>query len=122
MKAGFAYYLVRFPSYTIIYGTFATLPIFLLCIYLSWLAVLFGATLAATLPLLRLRLWKTSRLAGPPFVDAIKVLTLLRGAQQSIPPARSARLLGPHPRLNHTERPFVLQALEPPGCSHSATR
>ena len=44
MKSAFAYYLTRFPTYTIIYGAFATLPIFLLWIYLSWLAVLLGAT------------------------------------------------------------------------------
>src|SRR3546814_8600053 len=35
MKAAFAYYLTRFPTYTVIYGAFATLPIFLLWIYLS---------------------------------------------------------------------------------------
>src|SRR3546814_8031341 len=57
MRAGFAYYLTRFPSYTVIYGAFATLPIFLLWIYLSWLAILLGATVAATLPALRQRRW-----------------------------------------------------------------
>ncbi|WP_301100449.1 YhjD/YihY/BrkB family envelope integrity protein [Propionivibrio sp.] len=43
-------YLARFPSFTLIYGTFATVPIFLLWLYLSWAVVLLGALVAATLP------------------------------------------------------------------------
>nr|PZN02276.1 MAG: hypothetical protein DIU74_08230 [Pseudomonadota bacterium] len=50
MKRGFALYIAKFPTYTLIYGTFAAIPIFLLWIYLSWLVVLWGAVLAATLP------------------------------------------------------------------------
>lgn len=43
-------YLARIPTYSLIYGAFATLPILLLWIYLSWLIVLFGAVIAAYLP------------------------------------------------------------------------
>src|SRR5690606_6689010 len=68
MKAGFAYYVTRFPTYAIIYGTFATLPVFLLWIYLSWVAVLFGATVAASLPLIRLGRWSIDRRPGSAFV------------------------------------------------------
>ena len=64
MKSAFAYYLTRFPTYTVIYGAFATLPIFLLWIYLSWLAVLLGATLAASAPLIRLGRWEFNRYPG----------------------------------------------------------
>ena len=44
------WYLSRIPTYSLIYGAFATLPILLLWIYLSWLIVLFGAVIAAYLP------------------------------------------------------------------------
>lgn len=44
------WYLSRMPTYSLIYGAFATLPILLLWIYLSWLIVLFGAVIAAYLP------------------------------------------------------------------------
>ena len=47
MKIGFAFYISRFPTYTIIYGTFAAVPAFLAWIYISWIGVLLGATLAA---------------------------------------------------------------------------
>ena len=43
-------YLSHVPSYSLIYGTFATLPILLLWIYVAWLIVLLGAVIAAYLP------------------------------------------------------------------------
>ncbi len=49
-KWGLGLYLSRIPTYSLIYGAFATVPILLLWIYLSWLIVLFGAVIAAYLP------------------------------------------------------------------------
>ncbi len=49
-KRGFALYVSNFPTYALIYGTFATMLLFLLWMYLSWLVVLAGATLTAMLP------------------------------------------------------------------------
>ena len=49
-KRGFALYISYFPTYTMIYGAFAAIPIFLLWVYISWLVVLLGATLTAVLP------------------------------------------------------------------------
>lgn len=49
MQKVFEFYLSNFPSYTLIYGAFATVPIFLLWLYLSWAVVLLGALVAATL-------------------------------------------------------------------------
>lgn len=46
MKSIFQLSVLIFPTYQIVYGTLALLPIFLLWIYLSWMAVLFGATMA----------------------------------------------------------------------------
>jgi len=46
----FALYIVKLPTYTLIYGAFAAVPIFLLWLYLSWSVILLGALLTAELP------------------------------------------------------------------------
>lgn len=48
-KRLFALFIVNFNNYEIVYGALATLPIFLIWIYLSWLVTLFGAELIAVL-------------------------------------------------------------------------
>ncbi len=48
-KKAFAWYIATFPSYQLIYGVMATLPLTLLWIQLSWIFVLLGAQLTAVL-------------------------------------------------------------------------
>lgn len=50
MQRLFALYIVKFPTYTAIYGAFAAMPIFLLWLHLSWSIILAGALLTAELP------------------------------------------------------------------------
>lgn len=50
MQRAFGLFIARFPTYTLVYGAFAALPIFLVWLYLSWVIVLLGALLSATLP------------------------------------------------------------------------
>ena len=78
-KRGFAIYLTRFPTYTLIYGAFATIPIFLVWLYTSWVVVLAGGTLTAMLPAYRYAEGKP--IPGREFVDALLVLSVLARAQ-----------------------------------------
>jgi len=48
-KRGFAFYITAVPTYRMVYGALATVPLFLLWIYVSWVIVLVGAAVTATL-------------------------------------------------------------------------
>ena len=89
-KRGFAIYLARFPTYTLIYGAFATIPIFLVWLYLSWVVVLAGATLTAMLPAYRLA--EGGPLPGRDFMDALIVLSVLARMQEKGGPMRLAQI------------------------------
>ncbi len=50
MQRLFSLYVSHFPGYTVIYGAFAAMPIFLVWLYLSWGIILVGALIVAELP------------------------------------------------------------------------
>lgn len=53
-KLGFAHYISSVATYQLIYGAFAAIPIFLLWIFVSWMVVLVGASIAAALQTFRI--------------------------------------------------------------------
>jgi membrane protein len=83
MKRGFAFYLASVPTYTLVYGAFATLPIFLLWIYLSWLVVVFGAVVVAALPEWRSGAGQSTPVPGSDFFDALQILHLVWRAHRA---------------------------------------
>lgn len=77
------WYLHQVPSYSTIYGAFATVPIFLIWLYLGWVIVLLGAVIAAYAPTLALRVVPRSHVAGHRFELAVSVLRELAAARKS---------------------------------------
>lgn len=53
-KYGFTYFVTHFASYETLYGALATIPIFLVWLYVSWLVALTGAEFTRSLQIARL--------------------------------------------------------------------
>jgi len=80
-KRALTWYLGLVPSYSVIYGAFATLPIFLLWIYLCWVVVLLGAVIAAYAPSLSMRVVRVPDTPGYRFALAVALLRELQRAR-----------------------------------------
>ena len=48
-KSAFALYFINFPVYQVIYGTLAVIPLLFIWVFISWVVVLVGAQIAASL-------------------------------------------------------------------------
>ncbi len=70
-------------GYRAIYGALATIPVFLIWVYLFWLITLLGAVVAAALPVMRFERWWHRAAPGSEFLDAIAVLQVLFNARAS---------------------------------------
>jgi membrane protein len=74
-------YLGLMPTYSVVYGAFATVPILLVWIYVAWVIVLLGAVIAAYLPSLLAGVARHSAAHGWQFqlaVEAIQQLARVR--------------------------------------------
>ena len=81
-KRALASYFGAVPTYSMIYGAFATLPIFLVWIYLSWVIILLGAVIAAYTPLIGKRAERWAEVPGGPFHLALVLLGRLEQARR----------------------------------------
>ncbi len=78
LRRGFGMYLERLPTYTIVYGTFAALPMFLLWLFLFWTAVLTGAVVASRgVPATLGEGAGSADVSGVQFLDGARVLAEL---------------------------------------------
>ena len=78
-----AYYFGQMPTYSVVYGAFATVPILLVWIYLAWSIVLIGAVFVANLPSLLGGISRDGRSVGWRFQLALEVLQRLQLARQT---------------------------------------
>ena len=76
-----SWYLSSVPTYSVVYGTFASVPILLVWIYLAWVIVLLGAVVTAYLPSLLSGIARRADTPGWSFMLALEMLQLLRQAR-----------------------------------------
>ncbi len=82
-KRGFGFYVRHIPTYTAVYGAFATAPIFLLWVYLCWFITLAGAMIVSALPAVRLGQFHRQRYPGGDLLDALELLACLDQAREA---------------------------------------
>lgn len=82
MKWLFALYLKQFGTYKLVYGAFASFPIFLLWLYVCWVIVLGGAVISATLSYWHNDGWQWDDHHGTRFEQAMRILSELALAHQ----------------------------------------
>ncbi|MBC7954775.1 MAG: YihY family inner membrane protein [Cytophagales bacterium] len=80
-KRGLGWYLSSVPTYTNVYGAFATVPILLIWIYLGWVIVLLGAVMAAYAPSLQMRVVRRPNVPGYRFQLVVGMLRELAQAR-----------------------------------------
>jgi membrane protein len=80
-KKGLGWYVSSVPTYSAVYGAFATVPILLLWIYLGWVIMLLGAVVAAYAPSLQMRVSSRAHTPGYRFELALAVLQRLDAAR-----------------------------------------
>lgn len=114
MQRLFGLYLVHFPSYTLVYGAFAAVPIFLLWLYLSWIVILLGAVLAAVLPERRLLHALLPAFPGRDLFVALLALRELVAAQRE-GKVRTMVQLAELSAVGHDDMRRTLQVLESAG-------
>ena len=76
-------YLSNVPTYSLVYGAFATLPILLVWIYVAWVIVLLGAVIAAYLPSLLAGVKRRGSAHGWQFQLAVELLQQLHAARST---------------------------------------
>ena len=110
-KKVLALYLGKVPTYSVVYGAFATLPILLVWIYVAWVIVLLGAVVTAYLPSLLAGVARRGTVAGWTFQLAVEVLQQLHRVRdqplKGLRPSQLAQLL----RVDVLQLAPVLEAL-----------
>ncbi len=110
-KEALGWYLASIPSYSVVYGAFATVPILLIWIYISWVIVLLGAVIAAYAPSLQMQVASLPDTPGRRFELALAVLGQLLDSRHPGPPGLSGEALSRRLRIDPLQVEAVLELL-----------
>ncbi|MDF2939848.1 MAG: conserved rane protein of unknown function [Gammaproteobacteria bacterium] len=108
-KRGFSFYVMHFPTYQLIYGALASIPLFLLWVYMSWVIFLIGALIVNGL-----RLGQGLRHFAepiPPFILSFRIVGHLRKAYLKGKSLSMEQLLDAEPSCKVEELQCVLDNL-----------
>ena len=116
VKLMFVEFVTQFPTYTVVYGALAALPIFLLWVYSCWLITLFGALLTAALPTVKYERWWHVAVPGSDFIDAMTILGILHEAREGMgSSAVNLQELRRRTRIGFEESERLLQRMQESG-------
>ena len=110
-KRVLAWYIGTVPTYSMVYGAFATVPILLVWIYIAWVVVLLGAVVAAYLPSLLAGPRRRPEAHGWQFQLALEVLQHLQRARPGARRGMSASELASAMEVDVLQLEPVLQTL-----------
>ena len=106
------WYLQTVPTYSVVYGAFATVPIFLIWIYLAWVVVLLGAVIAAYAPSLQMHVKRWPDRPGSHLQLALAVVRELARAQANGSRGVSSEALAAALRTDPLQTEPVLETLQ----------
>ena len=104
-------YLGKVPTYSVVYGTFATMPILLVWTYLAWVIVLVGAVITAYLPTLRSGVVRGDLGPGWRFQLALETLQGLHRARSGPAKGRTVTELAAAAQVSHLGIEAALESL-----------
>lgn len=112
VKSGLGLYLGGFHSYQRLYGALSALPILLLWIYLSWVSVLLGASLASSIAAFRYQPAEARLPPGHEFHVLLRVLGRFQLARRSGAGLDENTLSRLEPMLSDTLQQWLLADLQ----------
>lgn len=111
-KRVLGWYIVQVPTYSAVYGAFATVPILLIWLYTGWVIVLLGAVLTAYLPSLVGGIARRSDAPGWDLQLALELLTCLEQARSDDRRGCSLDSISQQLRVDSLQLEPPLEALE----------
>ena len=102
VKTGLGMYLGSFDGYQRLYGALAAIPILMLWIYLAWIAILLGASLASSLAAFRYQPVEMRLPAGHEMYALLRLIGRFQQARRGGNGLHTAQMLNLEPMLTDT--------------------